>query len=268
MRHNIEWKVDLAISGPIAVDDAQSMLVEKGHRDPFWTPVSIKNAEHGVKIEVNARASSIDEANSSAVYFVGQMLDVLCLRTDMPLQVSLFGPVFRPLSTHVKRIISGDEWQEAFQQGREHGIRRTTFARALSWYRKGLGSEDPLDKLLAFWVSIEAIGSKYAKSSQKTEKGIVNKICDCFDQLWGDVSNWRVIPNEADWVNKYNNLRNDIAHGVISVDIKKIQEISTQLPKLRELAYVFLSDWEQQGVVIESKKRKTKTQTQQTLFPA
>ncbi len=52
MRHsNTEWKVELAISGPISVKTRLTLSVEKGHNLPFWTTVDLKNSPHGIIAE-------------------------------------------------------------------------------------------------------------------------------------------------------------------------------------------------------------------------
>lgn len=244
-RHRIpEWNVQLAISGPVAVKERLELDVQKGMDHPFWTRVKLINKQPGVQAEVVARATTIEEANDAAVYFVGQMLDVLCLWLDLPLHLSLSGPDFRPLPGHVKRLVEKDEWERAFRRGREYGLQWPAYSRALSWYRKGLVSEDPIDKLLAFWNSLEVLGSKHARKTERTEKGAINQVCDCFDQIWKSVGSWRVIPDEAERVNAFYELRIGVAHGARRVDVETIREIALQLPKLKELAHAFLSDWE------------------------
>lgn len=143
-----KWKVDLAISGPIStglttLSEELSFEVEKGHNQPFMTTVRLKNTPHGILATVIAQADTSDDANDAAVFFIGQMLDFMCLQHDTPLFVSLSGTQFRSLDTNVKRIVEKQEWIEAFNRGREYGKERPAFSRALSWYRKGLTSEDP-----------------------------------------------------------------------------------------------------------------------------
>lgn len=245
-----EWEVKLAISGPIAVSRNLQISVEKGHL-PFMTTVKLKNVKQGVEAEVIAIAKTPEEANDVAVYFVGQMLDVLSLRLDLPLYLSLFSPEFRPLNMHVKRRVEEREWREVFRLGRDYGMHRSTFSRALSWYRKGLISEDPIDKLIALWLSLEVVGSKYAHDNERTRKGSKNKVLDCFDQLWGTTDKWKIIPNNSAWIDKIYTLRNHIAHGAMPVDVEAIKEITSELPKLRELAHTFLIDWESQGGIVK-----------------
>ncbi len=241
-----EWKVKLAVSGAIAVKHPLTLSVEKGtHR--FWTTVKLSNARSGIEAEVIVRASTYESANDSAVYFLGQMLDVLCLRLNTALYVSLFAPEFRPLASHVKRVVGEDEWLQAFGLGREYSHGRKTYSRSLTWYRKGLNSEDVIDKLIAFWSALERIGTKYARPNPRTEQGAINQICDCFDQLWGECSKWKVIPNDPSKLNEFHDYRNGISHGFMDIDIEQIREIGSKLPLLEQLTYAFLSDWERHG---------------------
>jgi hypothetical protein len=239
-----EWNIKLAISAPITIKHPLNLDVEKGSHNSFWTKVKVKKATQGVWIEVVARASSQEEANDAAVFFIGQMLDLLSLWIDLPLYLSLFDEKFRSVDTRVQRFVKEDEWSQAFRLSRNYALHRRAYSRALSWYRKGLISEDPIDKFLAFWSSIESVSSASARDNERTRRGIINKICDCFDQLWKDCSSWKVIPNDAPWINRFQETRNGISHGFIVVNIDTIKQISIQLPKLHQLAHTFLSDWE------------------------
>jgi hypothetical protein len=239
-----EWIVELAISGPITTKAHLQLVVQKGENFPFMTFVKIRNAEHGISAELIARADNPDDASDAALYFVGQMLDVMCLRINLPIYLSHVELKFRPINKNVKRIITEDELNEYFRLGREYGMNRKTFGRALSWYRKAKTSEDSIDKFLGFWSSIEAVCSKYARENERTSKGIINKICDCFDQLWESMENWKVIPSGVEWVKKFQNMRNGIAHGLITVNIDNLKEIVNHLGTLESLAYEFLKEWE------------------------
>lgn len=250
-----DWEVNLAISGAVRVKAREILNVEKWTRhvgrDPFWTTVKLNNVVNGIEASVLVKARTTDAANDTAVYFFGQMLDVLAFKLEMPLYLSLFAPQYRRVDTHVKRIVSREEWLEAFELGKEYFVNRRTFSRALSWYRKGLNTEDPIDKLTAFWSVLEGLGSKYARSTPRTNLGAINQIMDCFDQLWGDQTTWRVIPNNPGIVNQFHDDRNGISHGFIDLDIDQIRGIGERLPILQQLAHAFLADWETQGREIE-----------------
>ena len=258
-----EWDVELAISGPVSVANPFTRNVQKGRE--FWTPVTIKNVPEGVRLTIVARAQDEQSANDTAVYFVGKMLDVLGLHLDLPLHLSLFEQRFKPISGHVKCRVPKTEWLEDFELGRRYQKDRRYFSRSIAWYRKALVSEDPIDKLLAFWSALEGLGSKYARPTERTQQGIINKICDCFEQLWGDVANWKVIPGDADVVNQFFVDRNGIAHGFMDVDVDAIRQILDKLPKYRELVHTFLTYWEQQGQEIEQNHEQTEGQTEPTV---
>lgn len=49
-----EWKVELAISGPITIKDGLTLSVEKGQAQPFWTTVRLRSAPHGILAEIVA----------------------------------------------------------------------------------------------------------------------------------------------------------------------------------------------------------------------
>jgi len=241
-----EWVVSLTLSGPITVRSLLNLKVEKGSRSPFWTTAKIQETARGVMISVVVRARDQEEANDSAVYFVGQTLDTLSLKLDLPIYLSLSGTQFKTIETHTKRVVEELEWSEAFKLGREYGIDRPIFSRALGWYRKGLTGEDPIDRFMAFWSSLEGVGSKFAIIPPGIQSGAINQICNCFDQIWGESTHWRVITNDAECINRFHAIRNGIAHGFMTVEVNSIREVASQLPKLRKLAQAFLSDWEKQ----------------------
>ena len=244
----MEWQVTLAISGPITVNQKIRFNTEKGFDDPFWSNIQITAVQHGVKMDIVARADNQEEANEAALYFAGQALDYLCLTINLPLYVSQSGTQFKPLNENVKRILTREDWINSFRQAREIAIYRRTLSRSLSWYRKGMVSEDPIDSFLSYWSSLESIGSRFAEDNPRTRSGIINRICNCFDQRWGSCNEWKIIPSSSDKLNYFHHLRNGIAHGFISVDIDTIKVISTELAIIKNLSYEFLQDWKSRGV--------------------
>jgi hypothetical protein len=240
-----EWNVDLAVSGPIDLERGTvRILPMKGEHLPFQSHATLKNDKNGVLVTVLVRADSSNSAHDAGLYFVGRAIDVLCLEIDLPLHLSLSGPQFVTATDHVHARISQDQWLKCFEAGRSYGLERPTFCRALSWFRKGHTSENPVDSFLSYWTSIEIVGAKFARANEKTQRGTVNKICDCFDQLWGSHENWHVIPNAANAVDRFCEIRNQISHGTISlVEMNSIREISESLTILHDLALAFLREW-------------------------
>jgi len=247
-----EWEVELAISGAISLQRNNiSFNVEKGEVNPFTTTITLSKSKNGVKCVLIARAYNQDNANDVAVYFVGQALDVLSLQLDIPLHLNFFRPEFREISNHVKRIINQEEWYEAFQLGRNYSLNRRYFSRALSWYRKGLISDDPIDRVVALWSALESIGSNYYRVNERTNAGIINRVCDCFDQLWGSTENWQIIPNQSHFINEFHEYRNGLSHGYMRADIDTIRDLARNLQTYQSLVYRFLCDWEISGRNLE-----------------
>jgi hypothetical protein len=252
-----EWEVELAISGAVTLERNSLVLqVLKGELAPFTTPATLSKNSQGIRCILVARAYDELNANDAAVYFVGQALDMLSLRLNIPLYLNLFRPEYRDLTSHVKRRVTEDEWVDAFRLGREYSLDRHYFSRAISWYRKGLVSDDPIDKLIAFWSALEAIGSRYFRDSERTRQGAINQVCDCFDQIWESSDRWQVIPNEPDVVNQFHRYRNGLSHGFIRVDIEAIRDIVQHLPRYQNLVHQFLLDWERNGYQIERQHRE------------
>jgi hypothetical protein len=82
------------------------------------------------------------------------MLDVLAFSLNLPLFVSLSEQDTRGGSSRhdSRRIIEPQAIEDAFQKADGLlGPMGAPFLTSLSWYRKGLYTEDPLDMFLAFW---------------------------------------------------------------------------------------------------------------------
>lgn len=239
-----DWHVSLSVCGPISTASKITLNVEKGYHQPFWTTVNISRCNNGVRIEVTARADNQEDANEAGLFFVGQALDVLSLRINLPLISFLVDSQSEFKTIGAKRIVIQEEWDEAFSTGRNLGLDHPAFSRAISWYRKGLESNNPVDKFMAFWTSIESLAAVSARENERTSQGIINKICDCFDQLWQNIDNWKVIPNNAAQLNRLYEHRNTISHGAVAIQIDNLKQIAAQIPIVHQLAHRFLTDGE------------------------
>jgi hypothetical protein len=81
-----------------------------------------------------------------------------------------------------RRRIEYFEVEKAFHEAHRHAVNNPPFLRGLGWYRKGLYTEDPFDKYLAFWNAIEIVASKYYRyipgiDIDRAKKGAKNQIC-------------------------------------------------------------------------------------------
>ncbi len=242
-----KWTTQIFVNGPIEINEDITFKSRKDieYGDPLYSNIIIKKDRDGVKLSVNSFAELIELGKKAALIFSGLALDVLSLKTRCPLYVSLHVQKQRYnfVKTEVLRTVTEDEWKFAFKESRLLALTEPTFLRALSWYRKGLVSEDPFDKFLAFWNSIEVVASKYHTPTDRTTNGVKNQIWQCFNELWNDVDSWKEISGQREWINENYETRKNVAHGIISIDVESIEEIIAKLEMIERLAYVFLLDW-------------------------
>lgn len=240
------WEVSLSVDGPIKTIPIKSFKVFKGFQydNPFYSDISIKNVQTGVIVTVTAFASNSNLARKAAVLFIGKMLDSLSLQIGSPLFLS-FSEKYdsKIFQGTIKRIVEKDEWLASFKESRLLNEHEPTFLRSLGWYRKGLYTEDPYDKFLAYWNSIEITAAKYHHRTDRTQKGSKNQIWECFRELWGECSKWPVIKGNENWIDDYYNVRNKIAHGHDSITIDSVENIVNKLEQLEHISRLFLSDW-------------------------
>lgn len=242
-----KWTTNIFVNGPIEVERDISFRSRKDIEfgDPLYSNVNIKKDKDGIKLSVNSFAPDIEFGKKAALIFSGLALDVLSVKTKCPLYVSLHEQ--RPRSNYyvheILRTVTEEEWKFAFQESRLLTLTEPTFLRALGWFRKGLNSDDPFDKFLAFWNSIEVVAGKYHTPNEKTSHGVKNQIWQCLFELWGECKDWKIIGGQTDWIdNNYYN-RNNVAHGIISIDVASIEEISNKLSIIEKLANIFLIEW-------------------------
>ena len=141
----------------------------------------------------------------------------------------------------VRRVVEPAEIENAFHEAHQLARTNPSFLRSLGWYRKGLTTDDPLDKFLAFWNAIEIVASKYyhyvpAIDKQRAKNGSKSQVWECFKVLWGPCDKWPVIPGQTKWIDESHSIRLDVAHGVAFVDIHKVAEVADRLPAIEEFA--------------------------------
>lgn len=144
----------------------------------------------------------------------------------------------------VKAVIEGIEFSDCFQLSRVLNLHETTLLRALNWYRKGLYTEDPFDKFLSFWNSINVVAAKNHTPNDRTARHYQPNLELLPNSLWGnDLNNWQKINGDDRWINDNNEIRNNIAHGLIPVEVNYVENVITRLDSVRKVAYKFLTEW-------------------------
>lgn len=244
------WNVDLNVYGPITINRVINFRQRKelNYPDRLYSNIEIhKNGRHGVKITATAFSNELIYAKKAALYFVGQAIDTLSFSVNLPIYLSYTeNRISAPKAEEVRRIIKDEEWIQSFKDARLYNLTEPTFLRALGWYRKGLCSDDPFDKFLAFWNSIETITSKYNPNKGNcNDRGSKCHMWECFKSVWGEVQDWKVIPNQKSWIDQNYDTRKEIAHGIASIDIEVIEQIIPKIEVINEVAFEFIKDWKE-----------------------
>jgi hypothetical protein len=247
------YEVELIVLGPILTQKPISFNTDKELNlgNIFNSNVNIKAHPQGVKISSTVWTADEDRAFKVALLFIGKMLDVLSIKTNSPLVVTN-SEIKKAIDRNtVRALIQKSEFSQCFELARSLNLNQTTLLRALNWYRKGLYTEDPFDKFLAFWNSINVVAAKYHTPSPRTERGIINQIWDCFSTLWGeDLTQWEFINGDNRWINNNNEIRNNIAHGLIPVEVDYVQNVITRLESVQNVAYKFITKWSEERLKI------------------
>lgn len=236
------WEVTLEVGGAIKVGSPFSMRQAKGFdQDQFYSDISIKNNPRGLTANITAYAPDEELAYKAALYFFGNMVDVLCFKINQPLYLYYHAANTRFEEYTTKRILDKQLFEESFRDAREYSMDRTksVVLRAVGWYRRGLMSSDPIDKFLSLWNVIESLGTKFHTQTERTNGGAINQIYQCFIDYIGREVEWG-LPDR--WINDMHTLRSQLAHGGITVDINTIVRVSDHNETLKNQAKILLGN--------------------------
>ncbi|QDO94649.1 hypothetical protein FNB79_11995 [Formosa sediminum] len=239
------YEVQFFIDGPIKFENNINFQTTKelDLGRVFDSDINIKTTHRNNVINSTVRTIDSERAEKVAGLFIGKMLDVLCVITNCKLDINTYEN--RNVSYNIKTIVEFSEIQRAFELARELNLHtdNSKMLRAFSWYRKGLNTENTLDKFLAFWNSISVVSDAFCENNERTRSGTINRIWNCFIQVWGECSEWPHILGNENWVNEHNAIRNQIAHGGITIDIEYVNDILDKINILQKVNYKFLRDF-------------------------
>lgn len=248
------YEVEFFIVGPFKFRNDIRLQTTKELQigNVFDSEINIKQSLRSNVITATVLTNHIDRAEKVAALFIGKMLDVLCLKANCKIDI---GTVENRINNYkINAILNLEDIRESFEIARSLNLHpvNNKLLRAYSWYRKGLNSENTLDKFLAFWNSISVVSDAYCENNERTRKGIINRIWNCFIQIWGQNEDWPLIANDNNWINEHNEIRNQIAHGGITVDIEYINNVLDKIETLEKLNYKFLIDFsEREGIILQ-----------------
>lgn len=252
MFHNLPvWDVTLNVYGPITVEKKFNFKQRKDFHfnDKLYSNIEVtKNSNYGITITLTAYATEQIIARKAALYFCGQALDVLSASVNLPIVLTLVNSNnFSPRVETERRRLTEEELTDAFRTARLWVLAEPTFLRAVGWYRKGLYTEDPFDKFLAFYNSIETLCSKYNPNPNSCS-GLGSKchMWETFKSVWGECNSWPIIPGQLNWIDENYKIRKDIAHGIASIDINVVENVVTKIDDLKKIAHLLITDWRYQ----------------------
>jgi hypothetical protein len=241
------WEITLYVFGPITVKNSFSFKQRKdiAFDQKLYSDIEItKNSKYGILINLTAYSFDRELARKAAIYFCGQALDVLSVVLDLPL-ILTSDNTRSPIERHERRVITADEWEISFKNSRLWLLTEPTFLRVLGWYRKGLYTEDPFDRFLAFWNSIETLCSKYNPNKDTcNDRGSICHTWEVFKILWGECDNWPIITGQREWIDKNYETRKNIAHGIVPVDIHIVEEVIGKLETIQAVARELIVGWQ------------------------
>jgi hypothetical protein len=249
--NRIVWEVKLDIIGPVKVDSHIQLIKEKGFDlDQFYSYILIKNSRNGFTANVTAYAPNADLAYKAAFIYFGRMVDLLSFNINLPLEqyVNTRKEKYNELFNR-KRILKRLDFEKAFNEVRQieeqHG---NDLLKALSWFRKARISQDAIDQFIAYWNVLEILGNAYHTETSRTNRGVINKVYQCFIDYFGEVGSW---PVDESWINQMNNIRNRIVHGGHYADLETIEQISKQLKELDHTSFLIIKSIKNKHFVLQ-----------------
>jgi hypothetical protein len=244
------WIVQLFIDGPIATQDVIWFQHPKGfsRTRQFYSDLRFNSTPAGLRASVTAYARNSDLARKAALVFVGEMLDILALDLGLPVKLSLYDARAAGHDSYsVKRAITEIDLRKFFRHARWFSEQERTFLRALSWFRKGLTTEDPLDRFLALWLAIEVVAGKYHPQLPADHgHGSKSQIWESFKSVWGEYAQWPEIAGQRMWIDENYKLHKQIAHGTAPVDIEAVEAAVAKATVIQNVARNFLLAWRDQ----------------------
>ena len=229
------WEVDIDITGPISISREISFKQVKGfEKDPFYSNITLCGGKFGVAATVTAYADSVEIAKMAAFVFLGRMVDILIFDNDMPLILQDHDmQIIHPNRFATRRKLERKEIIATFNAARKLEVEHPVLLKAIGWYSKAKISNNTLDSFLSFWNAIEVVGTNYYTPTNRTTRGVINKVYQCFLDYFGEKENWG-LPDK--WINNMYDRRSKIAHGGEETTAEAISDVSVLIPKLSEIA--------------------------------
>jgi len=217
------WRVSAKIKGPI---DFVNTLDING--------VEFRSGRNTITAKCRIYATNSQNARDVAIRNISDILDVISFLSNqhveiegaISLQSEGTGTVDLPAGFIIKRVLDESDINQIENLNNiVLNAQTTDYGRALSYYRKGLGSVDPFDSFVSFWQAIEIVLNKYPGNTVR------NRTNNFFNSINIE------IPNDFE---NYRQMRNNIVHGTKPRDIEQIRNVSDNIEGIKRLANLVL----------------------------
>lgn len=236
------WEVVFEIESAIKIARSQTIKnIKLKHIDGNLISATLK-----------VEANDSENALNKAIRNVNDVLDTLSLITNSPMQIKSQKSITQlGSSTHqqyiqgnsyIIRICSPIELSNSEKILNKITPDKTTYLRALGWYRKGLNGTDPFDIFLAFWNSIEVTTEKYGDPT--ITSGSKDRMIPFLNEYLGG--------DQKFFVREFYKYRKNIAHGIKEVSHDQIMLVTSKIPKLKEIANRFLNEFAKRKYLSEN----------------
>lgn len=230
------WEVYIDVIGPILITEDIRFQEKKGYdaEDQFYSDISLHNESFGISATITAYADSMEIAKTVAFVYLGRMIDVLALDNDLSLVLQEHGNhIASNTKVTARRQFSKKDFELAFKVARKLEVEHSVLLKAIGWYAKGKASNNTLDSFLSYWNVIEIVGKAYHVENERTKRGVINKVYQCFLEYFGTEDQWEL---PEDWINNMHTKRSSIAHGGEEATAASIHEVATLIPLLSQTA--------------------------------
>lgn len=249
------WTFDLFVYGAFQIqgrwnlEDPEDFSPE----EVFFRALEFKSSPHGAQVILKVEAAAGHFAHHVALFHLGQVVDVLAMRCNLPMFVSRTEP--RPFARsqgNLKRVIEQSEWQSAFHEASQLNQREPAFLRALGAYRNALCAESAHQRFASFWNAISLVAASIDvsdKTSSPATHPELLRIQQCFRQLWGEPSQWPPFCTLED-LNNLLATHTQFFHDAASIHPQHVVQLVEQLERIHRLSHAFLTDWRNQKVTV------------------
>lgn len=225
-------------------------------KEKFFTEITLRGMRTTgqMTVDFSITASSPASAERAGIVYLGQLSDILSSITREPVRFLMPREnahedrrFYNRTSTHIDRVLTLEEWNWIIESLVPLRQKHPRYLAAASWYRKGLCGIDPLEIVCCYWRVVERLSLSYCTKGKLPKDNDGKPICsakNCVRQFIEErgltgISNG--VLDEDENLKKIVKLRNDISHGNEPITPILIEEASSLVRSLEEVAYECLA---------------------------